>query len=279
VTLASFHGGHSRFADGTHGPVEIARAARERKLVAFGFTEHFDMPPETKCGNWLEGRPDSWLASYVAEVDAARTEHAGDMEVLLGAEIDFIRGAEQSTKAAVARAPFDYFVGSVHHIRAGDRDVCIQCDRVHTLAALQLVGTPEALQLLYYDHVVELLDWKLVTVIAHLDVFKKCLTDDELDPTDEIGKRVPAVLEAIRDAGCALDVNAGGYRSRGEQFPAAWILREAYRVGVPVTLGDDSHGPGDVGMGLDRALDVLRTVGYRQMALVRGHRELEAVPI
>ncbi len=279
MTLASFHGGHSRFADGTDGPVVIARAARKRKFVAFGFTEHFDMPPEAKTGNWLEGRPDSWLAQYVGEVQTARAEHTGEMDVLLGAEIDFIRGARDSTKAAVSHTPFDYFVGSIHHVRIEDRDVCIQCDRVHTLAALQLAGTSEALQLLYYDHVVELLDWKLVTVIAHLDVFKKCLTDDELAVTSAVRARVADVLEAIRDAGCTLDVNAGGFRSTGEQYPATWILREAQRVGVPVTLGDDSHGPKDVGVGLDRALDVLRSVGYTEMSLVRGHRELDVISI
>src|SRR5260370_15760877 len=57
VKLASFHGGHSRFADGTGGPAQIPRAARQPHFVAFGCTDPFDMPAETKSGNSLEERP------------------------------------------------------------------------------------------------------------------------------------------------------------------------------------------------------------------------------
>lgn len=277
--LASFHGGHSRFGDGVEGPVDIARAARDRGFVAFGFTEHFDMPPERKCGNWLEDRSDAWLREYVAEVLEARRENDGAVEILLGAELDYIRGAADSTRAAISAAPFDYFVGSVHHIRLDDRDMCIECGRERMLEALSAAGSTESLQLIYYDHIIEMLGWDFVSIVAHLDVFKWCLNLDEREPTERVRARVREVLDAIRDAGAALDVNSGGIRKMGEPFPAPWILAEARRLNVPITLGDDSHGPNDVGGRFDEVFDVLRSVGFTEMQLVRGHRRFEAVPI
>ena len=279
MALASFHGGHSRFGDGVEGPVAIARAAQERGFVAFGFTEHFDMPPERKCGDWLAARAPSWLGEYVDEVRQAHRACEGSMDVLLGAELEFIRGARESTLAAVSHAPFDYFVGSVHHIRVGDRDICIQCDRARMEDALRLTGSVEAMQLVYYDHVTEMLEWDYISIVAHLDVFKTGLLDEEREPTERIRKRVREVLASIRDAGAALDINTGGIRELGEPYPARWVMEEARALNVPITLGDDSHGPDDVGAGFREVIEMLRSIGFETMQLVRGHRQFEPVAI
>ena len=36
-------------------------------------------------------------------------------------------------------------------------------------------------------------------------------------------------------------------------------------MGVPVTLGDDSHGPDGVGVGLDACLAAIADAGYREV--------------
>jgi len=36
-------------------------------------------------------------------------------------------------------------------------------------------------------------------------------------------------------------------------------------MGVRVTLGDDSHGPDDVGVGLDACLRAIARAGYREV--------------
>jgi hypothetical protein len=36
-------------------------------------------------------------------------------------------------------------------------------------------------------------------------------------------------------------------------------------MGVPVTLGDDSHGPDGVGVGLDACLEAIAAAGYREV--------------
>lgn len=281
---ASFHGGHSRFVDGAGAVAEIAQAAADRGFATFGFSEHFTTPPHR------EFSPDGktadvyarwqWLPDYVDEVRRAREKHAGRVSILLGTELDYVRGAEAWTRAVVAKWPFDYFVGSVHFLRYGDEDVFIDWDARRAAEALSRAGSPERLQLDYYDHVLDLLDWRIAHVIGHLDLVKMNLTPEQQAATPAVRAKVLAVLETMRDRRVAMDVNARGLiKPCRAIYPADWILAEARRVGVAVTLGDDSHGPDQVGMRLEHAVAALRRAGYAEMALVRPGGGLVAAPL
>ena len=281
---ASFHGGHSHFVDGSGTVAEIAQAAADRGFVSFGFTEHFTMPPHGEFSP--DGRTadaykrSDWIDQYVAEVRAARQRHTGQVSIMLGAELEFLPGADAWTREQTARWPFQFFVGSVHHVRYGDTDYCIDWDRARVAAALAVAGSPERLQLDYYDHVLELLEWRIAQVIGHLDLIKIHLDPSEQVDTPAIRAKVRLILETMRDRGVAMDINARGLAKPCRAiYPADWILAEAQRIGVSVTLGDDSHGPHEVGARLELAGAALRRAGYRQMALVQPAGVLESVPL
>jgi histidinol-phosphatase (PHP family) len=280
----SFHGGHSSYVDGCGSVAEMAQAAAERGFVAFGFSEHFTMPPHREFSP--DGRHadqykrSDWIASYVADVHAAQDRHAGRLAILLGAELEYVRGAEVWTREQIARWPFEYFVGSVHHVRYNDEDIAIDSDRPRVAEALRRAGSPEQLYLDYYDHVLELLDWRIAHVIGHLDLVKVNLEAAEQADTPAIRAKVHAVLETMRDRAVALDVNCRGLiKPCRAIYPADWILAEARRIGVAVTLGDDSHAPDAVGARLEHGVAALGRAGYASMALVRPGGALEGVPL
>ena len=281
---ASFHGGQSTFGDGRGRVGEIAQAAAERGFLSFGFTEHFNTPPcrqynpDGRAGS-LDGRGD-WIADYVAEVQAAQHDHAGQVAIMLGTELEYIRGAERWTREQIARWPFQYFVGSVHFVRYGGEDICIDWDRPRIAEALRRAGSPERLYLDYFDCVIELLEWRIANVIGHLDLIKIFLEPAEQVDTPAIRTKVHGILETMRDRGVAMDINARGLIKPCRCiYPADWILVEARRIGVAVTLGDDSHGPDEVGARLEHAVAALRRAGYSEMALVRPGGGLESVPL
>jgi histidinol-phosphatase (PHP family) len=64
-----------------------------------------------------------------------------------------------------------------------------------------------------------------------------------------------------------LDVNCGAHR-RGLSpvYPLPEILKRARQMGIGVTLGDDSHGAHDVGVGLDACLKAIADAGYSEVA-------------
>ncbi|MEM9488414.1 MAG: hypothetical protein AAGC55_04680, partial [Myxococcota bacterium] len=94
---------------------------------------------------------------------------------------------------------------------------------------------------------------------------------------------IERALEAVRAAGSALDINASpSRRGTGPVYPAPDILARAQTMGIPVTLGDDSHGPDDVGVGLDACMRAISAAGYREVHYLTrrsGAVELVAAPI
>jgi histidinol-phosphatase (PHP family) len=276
MSLSSFHGGHSPGADGKEVR-EIAEAAARQNFVAFGFTEHFQMPPMALAPEMALYGQLEFFGDYVADVLSAQQEHPF---VLLGAEIEYIRGGLEWTREQVARFPFDYLVGSVHYVRLGDRDLIIDSERRQLEVALELAGGSERLQLKYYEHVLELISWNLSAVIGHLDLIKMLLTPMEAAPTPAIENLVRTVLGAMKDFGVAMDVNARGLIKPCRRiYPEDWILTEARRIGVPVTLGDDSHSAADVGRNLSVAVEAIARAGYEHVWMVRPGRELERAPL
>jgi histidinol-phosphatase (PHP family) len=276
MPLSSFHGGHSRFADGKEVS-EIVEAAASKNFLAFGFTEHFQTPPMALSPDMALHDQLASFDQYVADVRAARQAHPF---VLLGAEVEYIRGALDWTREHVSRWPFDYLVGSVHYLRLADADILIDWERPRVEDAIERAGGPERLQLQYYEQVLELIAWKVATVIGHLDLIKMWLTPEEAVRTPAIERAVRAVLEAMRDASVAMDVNARGLLKQCKSiYPDDWILAEARRIGVSVTLGDDSHGAADVGLNLDLAVEAIARAGYEHVWLVRPGGGLEPSPL
>ena len=277
MPLSSFHGGHSRFGDSDGEVSEIAEAAAAQNFAAYGFTEHFHIPPMALSPDMALHDQFTRFDDYSAAVQDAKQSHSF---VLLGTEFEYIRGALDWTREQVVRWPFDYLVGSVHYVRLGETDILIDWQRSNVDKAIEIAGGPERLQLTYYEHLQELISWNLANVIGHLDLIKMLLTPEEAARTPKIETAQRAVLEAIRDAGGAMDVNARGLLKPCKSiYPDDWILAEAHRIGVPVTLGDDSHGPADVGLNLGVAGEAIARAGYDHVWLVRPGGGLQPSPL
>ncbi len=61
-------------------------------------------------------------------------------------------------------------------------------------------------------------------------------------------------------------------------YPDPEFVHIAAELGVPVTLGSDSHCPEDVGRDFDRALELIRSAGYTELATFEG-RKMVSAPI
>jgi histidinol-phosphatase (PHP family) len=102
-------------------------------------------------------------------------------------------------------------------------------------------------------------------VVGHIDLIRKFEGDGaSIDPA--AWPHLEHALEAVRDAGAALDVNSGAFR-RGLSpvYPLPAILMRAREMGIGVTLGDDGHGAHDVGVGLEACMRALSEAGYREL--------------
>jgi histidinol-phosphatase (PHP family) len=207
----------------------------------------------------------SAFAPYVAEARALQAAHAGELEVLVGVEADFLEGAVAVYRAELARHPIDYVLGSVHYVDG--RHVY---DRTRFEPGFDVAAFARR----YLELVRGAAASGLFDVLAHVDAWKGRAPTPWPDVSDDLDRTV----EAIAAAGVAVEVNTSGLRKCAEPFPGDAFLRRLVDAGVPITYGSDAHRPEEVGYGWDDVVARLRALGVARLATFRG-RERGSVPL
>lgn len=109
-------------------------------------------------------------------------------------------------------------------------------------------------------------------VVGHLDKIKiqnqSTPLFDERD--DWYCEAVFQTLQAIAAAGLVMEVNTRGlYKKRAaETYPSRWILEQAHRMGIAVTLSSDAHHPREIAGCFAETAAMLRQTGYQTLQIL-----------
>jgi histidinol-phosphatase (PHP family) len=265
----SYHGGHSgEFCGHAKGELRgVVQAAVEAGFTTYGLSEHAPryrrehLYPEEQHLVPLDLQ--RLFEQYVASALVLREEYEDRLELLIGFETEALpvdTWAEQM-RAIRRSAPFDYMVGSVHSIG----DSWVDLNPPTTERAAEACGGFEPLRCLYFDRLAELVETLRPEIVGHVDLIRR-FEPAEFRFSVAAMQHAERVLEAARASGSALEVNAAPVRRGfGPVYPGPQVLARACLMGVPVTLGDDSHGPDGVGVGLDACLEAISAAGYREV--------------
>lgn len=264
----SFHGGHSGlFCRHAKDSLEaVVERAASLGFTHYGLSEHATrFRTEDLLDDELDLTPEDLAAAFEAyrrEALRLAEQWAGRIELFVGFETERLPPAEWPERMAALRAlGFDYIVGSVHEVDGHWFDVSAE----RTRALGEIMGGAEILRLAYFDALGELVAVLRPQVVGHLDLVRKFEPEGfAFSPAAMV--RIGQVLETARETGAVLDVNCGGWRrGYGPVYPLPEILELARRIGVGVTLGDDSHGVDGVGAGLQESLRAVAAAGYREV--------------
>ncbi len=268
----SLHGGHSSescaHARGTLD--EVVEAAVRAGLSVFGVSEHAPRdrpedlyPDEVEAGlgpGDLEARFAAYADRRFAEVEARFVDR---IALLKGMETEVVPATDWASRMRELRARhrIEYLVGSVHHVHG----LPIDLDRASWVRAAEISGGPEALALDYYRLQAEVLARRRPAGGGHFDYVKRRAPACS-PPSPGVRRAIDENLELAREVGALLEVNGKAFRKGlGEPYPSLAILERARAIGVRATLGDDSHGPDEVGRDLDRCREALLAAGYDQV--------------
>ena len=220
------------------GPMEAyVERAIELGLREVGFSDHNPLPSGLGAAvRMTEGE----LEYYVARVLDLRFQYRGQIDVMLGVELDYVEGLEDYLAKQIAAYPWDYILGSVHYL---DRECRIGA------WTQKYSGTADEQYARYFALVRQLARSGLSDVLAHLDVVKRCMRP----PTPVGFAEVSAALEDIAQAGVAIEINTSGYRhpelvNEPQPYPSWPFIELAIALGIPFTVNSDAHAPGQVGM-------------------------------
>jgi histidinol-phosphatase (PHP family) len=241
--------------------------AGERGIAELGVSEHV-YRFEQALSVWQHPL---WREYALDDLDAYCEFVRERTDLRLGIEADFVAGAEDRMATLLQERDFDYVVGSVHFLREHsiDMDDHSVWDRGHSA---------EEIWRSYFQTLAEAARSGLFDILAHPDLVKVWGADRPRPQGDPRRYYEPAI-EAIAEAGIAVEVSTAGLRKRArELYPARAFLEMCVEAGAPVALSSDAHRPEDVGADYDQALQLLDRLGIGELCVFeRRTRRLEPI--
>jgi histidinol-phosphatase (PHP family) len=194
-----------------------------------------------------------------------------ETDLRLGIEMDFVPGSEDRIANVLDGRDWDYVVGSVHFLRDHSLDT----------EDYSIWGAGESADRIwrrYFDTIAESALSGLYDIIGHPDLVKVWGSAAPVPDRDPRYFYEPAV-EAFAEAGVAVEISTAGWRKPvGEQYPAVPFLEMLIDAGCPLALSSDAHVPEQLGFEYERAVELLESLGVREIAAFEGRqRRMEAI--
>lgn len=261
---------HTIYSDGSNKPEEYINKAIKLGFKSIGFSEH--SPTVYKCS--CEILPEN-IPSYINEITFLKEKYKSQIEVLLGFEEDIY--------GAVDRSKVDFVIGAVHYLQSQkNKDKYIAVD--HNPSYFQeLIDDFDGIENVcreYYRLINKTIESK-PHILAHFDLLTKFNGDGEnyfFDPSQDWYKAlVDKICKNLKNTEIIVEINTGaisrGYRKN--PYPSSYILNKLYQNNVPVTISSDAHQDIHINFAFDKAIDIIKKVGYTTVKLWSSNRFID----
>ena len=234
---------------------EYLLKAIEAGTKYFGFADHAPMDFDPKYRMSFEQ-----MAQYEAEVLELKEKYKEKIEVLLGYEVDYLKGHMDER---VLNANVDYLIGSIHFIDGWG------FDNPEFIGRYEEEDIDQIWQK-YFDAIEAMAESKLFDIVGHLDLIKVF----KFMPNKSISEIAKNALDAIKKADMVLELNVAGYRKPiAEPYPSKELLEQAFTLGIPITFASDAHKPEQVSMYNDEIIEFARSVGYSECVTFKNRKK------
>ena len=250
-------------------PEEYIDRAIELGLAEYGISDHAPLTPEP-FDDWrmLEEQ----IPEYIDWIERARI-HAGDrITVRAGMECDWLANNQAWNEELATRFDCDYMIGSIHYL--GGSGESWDFDNPKWLGRWAEIDVERTWEV-YWKEYARMAQSGLFDFLGHPDLIKKF----GFRPEGDLRRFYEPVIEAIADAGVAIELNmAGLYKPCEEAYPSMEFLQLAASAKIPITLSSDAHAPSEVGRNFEQGIITLREAGYDSTCLFAG-RERSSRPL
>jgi histidinol-phosphatase (PHP family) len=212
-----------------------------------------------------------WRTYAVDDLDDYCAFVRDDTDLKLGIEADFIPGREDRMANLLDARDWDYVVGSIHFV--GDQSLDTEEFTVWTQSA-----SAERVWQRYFEALGEAAQSGLYDILAHPDLVKVWGKDRPM-PEGDLRRFYYPAMEVIAECDVAIEVSTAGLRKPvGEIYPAPAFLEMAIDAGKPIALSSDAHTPEQLGWEYAQALELLDSMGVKELAVFEGRqRRMEPI--
>jgi histidinol-phosphatase (PHP family) len=241
---------HSSYSDGRSAPEDYIAPAIAAGLSEIGFSEHLTLFKDLEDWNMNPVN----LAPYIAHIENLRNK-IRNIKIKTGLEVDFFAGKEKEIREYLSVLPLDYVIGSVHYL--GEKTVDLGPEFYEGKNIDKLFES-------YFESVTAAAASELFEIIAHCDLIRIF----GYRPSFDMEPLYRSLAKTMKSHNVAFEVNTNGRnRPFADFYPDRRFLHIFREEGVPVCVNSDAHMPSRVGQYFDEAYELLRYIGFTEMAV------------
>lgn len=246
---------HTKLCNHAEGEIfEYIEKAIECNIKYFGFSDHAPMSFDPKYRMSFEQ-----MKTYESDILKAKEKYKSKIDIFIGYEVDYLVGHMDKR---ILSADVDYLIGSVHFIDEWG------FDNPEFIGNYENQDIDEIWQK-YFNAIRDMAKSGLFDIVGHLDLIKVF----KFMPNKNIVSIAKEALQAIKEADMSIEINVAGLRKPiAEAYPSFSLLKEAYKLDIPITFGSDAHHPEQVGLFSNEIIEMAKSVGYTKCALYRSRQ-------
>jgi histidinol-phosphatase (PHP family) len=227
---------------------DYVRAAINAGLQRMVFLEHLEAGIDAAFRSWLT---EADFDVYFSEGERLRERYGTQIEIGLGAEVGYNPEAREELLERIGKRNWDRIGLSCHFARVPGypEHLNLLSRRRKNQELIEHYGSGKMLSR-YFANLIEAVSIIPADVLCHLDAGLRHQPDLHLEESHWV--QIEALLQAIKKAGIALEINTSGYTYRDQPFPAHQIIARAAELGIVFSAGSDAHKPSEVGRYFDR---------------------------
>jgi histidinol-phosphatase (PHP family) len=236
-------------------------------MFALGISSHAPLPFSRE---WCM-KPEA-LDEYLLAMGKIKMPKS-DLQIYTGLEIDFI---PEKISPAHFQSRLDYTIGSIHFVDQLPNGEGWEIDGSHELFLTGLndifQGDVASAVKRYFELTREMIQKSPPNLIGHFDKIKMQNVDQKFFRESDPWYRAEVLqtLDLLAKTDCIMEVNTRGIyqKKTTTTYPSPWILTEALKRGIPITLSSDAHHPKDLTNHFREAAGLLNSLGFKKMRIL-----------
>ena len=241
---------HSNYSDGRTIPDDYIGPAITAGLSEIGFSEHLTLFKDLEDWNMNPVN----IAPYIDHLQTLKKK-TSKIKVKIGLEVDFFAGKEKEIHDYLDPLPLDYIIGSVHYL--GEKTVDFGPEFYEGKSIDKLFEA-------YFDSVCVAVESRLFDIIGHCDLIRIY----GYKPSSNLEPYYRKLARTMKASNVTFELNTNGRnRPLADFYPDRQFLHIFKEENVPVCVNSDAHMPSRVGQYFDEAYELLRYVGFSEMAV------------
>ena len=259
--LTNYHS-HSLYCDGRANMEDFIRFALSEGFTSYGFSSHAPLPFSTAWTMEWDAMDD-----YLAEFHRLKAKYAGQIELYIGLEIDYLNEESNPSVVRFRELPLDYRIGSVHLLyddKGEIVDVDVTADKFCRVVDKHFNGDLVRVVHLYYDRLMRMVELGGFDIVGHADKMHYNASAYHPGLLDEpwYDALIQEYFDAIAGKGYIVEINTKSYLELGTFYPNERYFPVLLEKGIRVQVNSDSHYPERINNGRLQALMALQASGY-----------------